>query len=233
MIVLLHAYNKGFSALEVALMFSLYETAGVVTNLLAGLLGAKWGIRWTLLFGLTLQLVGLGLLYAWQVGDKERERTLTWSGYFQFDKAISQLHVSRFEVGLCALSILCCTVVLSVSLSIVLFTMQDDWSKTQAIIYVTFAQSVSGIAKDLTKLGGKTVTKLVTPDEKQNRLFKLVSLITGSKDFVAHLFLAYCSRSQPRASLLKLTRLTILNEFDTHAMCACIYRSCLQDGKTA
>ena len=37
----------------------------------------------------------------------------------------------------------------------------------------------AGIAKDLTKLGGKTVTKLVTPDEKQGSLFKLVSFITG------------------------------------------------------
>lgn len=38
-----------------------------------------------------------------------------------------------------------------------------------------------GVAKDLTKLGGKTVTKLVTPSEKQGRLFKLVSLITGAQ----------------------------------------------------
>lgn len=30
--------------------------------------------------------------------------------------------------------------------------------------------------------GGKTVTKLVTPDEKQSQLFKLVSLITGWKN---------------------------------------------------
>ena len=33
MIVLLHAYTKNFSALEVAIMFTLYELAGVVTNL--------------------------------------------------------------------------------------------------------------------------------------------------------------------------------------------------------
>ena len=33
MIVLLHAYNKKFSALEVAIMFTLYELAGVFTNL--------------------------------------------------------------------------------------------------------------------------------------------------------------------------------------------------------
>lgn len=51
MIVLLHAYNLGFSAWQVAIMFSLYELAGVVTNLLAGLMGARWGIKTTLLTG--------------------------------------------------------------------------------------------------------------------------------------------------------------------------------------
>ena len=33
MIVLLHAYSKNFSALEVSIMFTLYELAGVFTNL--------------------------------------------------------------------------------------------------------------------------------------------------------------------------------------------------------
>jgi hypothetical protein len=63
-----------------------------------------------------------------------------------------------------------------------LFGWQDDWNKTQAIIYVTIAQMFAGISKDLTKLGGKTVTKLVTPDEQETRLFKLVSFITGWKN---------------------------------------------------
>ncbi|PRW57505.1 major facilitator transporter [Chlorella sorokiniana] len=124
MIVLLHAYQKGFSAMEVATMFSFYELAGVATNLAAGLMGAKWGIRYTLLSGLCLQLVGIGMLFGWQ----------------------------------------------------------DGWSKTEAIVYVTAAQLMCGIAKDLTKLGGKTVTKLVTPEEKRSSLFKLVSFITGWKN---------------------------------------------------
>merc|ERR1740139_240115 len=42
-ITLLHAYNMSFSALEVAVMFSLYELAGAFTNLAAGLAGARWG----------------------------------------------------------------------------------------------------------------------------------------------------------------------------------------------
>mmetsp|Transcript_19551 Transcript_19551/g.36959 ORF Transcript_19551/g.36959 Transcript_19551/m.36959 type:complete len:565 (-) Transcript_19551:82-1776(-) len=124
MIVLLHAYNKNFSALQVAFMFTLYELAGVFTNLAAGLMGARWGIRFTLICGLMLQLFSYGLLFGWQ----------------------------------------------------------DDWSTTSAIIYVTVAQMFAGIAKDLTKLGGKTVTKLVTPEEKETQLFKLVSLLTGWKN---------------------------------------------------
>lgn len=51
MIVLLHAYNLGFSAWLTSIMFMLYELAGVVTNLAAGLMGARWGIKTTLLTG--------------------------------------------------------------------------------------------------------------------------------------------------------------------------------------
>lgn len=42
-------------------MFTLYEVAGVVTNLAAGLMGARWGIKTTLLSGLALQLAGIGV----------------------------------------------------------------------------------------------------------------------------------------------------------------------------
>jgi hypothetical protein len=58
----------------------------------------------------------------------------------------------------------------------------NSGQKWKAILFVTMAQMLCGIAKDLTKLGGKTVTKLVTPEEKQSQLFKLVSLITGLKN---------------------------------------------------
>jgi hypothetical protein len=51
MIVLLHAYNLGFTAWQTAIMFSMYELAGVVTNLCAGMMGARWGIKTTLLTG--------------------------------------------------------------------------------------------------------------------------------------------------------------------------------------
>jgi hypothetical protein len=78
MIVLLHAYQKGFSAMEVAVMFAFYELAGVITNLAAGLMGARWGIKTTLLAGLSVQLAGLGMLFGWQVRSAGRSsRALT------------------------------------------------------------------------------------------------------------------------------------------------------------
>ena len=60
--------------------------------------------------------------------------------------------------------------------------LQDAWGKTTSIVYVTLAQMLCGIAKDLVKLGGKAVTKLVTPDERQGMLFSLVSYVTGFKN---------------------------------------------------
>lgn len=42
MIVLFQAYTMRFSALQVSFIFVFYELAGVFTNLLAGLAGAKW-----------------------------------------------------------------------------------------------------------------------------------------------------------------------------------------------
>ena len=111
----------------------MYELGGVVTNLLAGIAGSRWGIRSTLLTGLSLQIASIGMLYGWK----------------------------------------------------------PEWSKKEGIIYVTFAQLLAGVAKDLTKLGGKTVAKLVTPDEKQSYLFKLVSFITGACSTVR------CSSNEP------------------------------------
>ena len=43
------------------------EFLPVITNLAAGLMGARWGIKTTLLAGLSVQLAGLGMLFGWQV----------------------------------------------------------------------------------------------------------------------------------------------------------------------
>lgn len=128
MIVLFHAFTLGFSAWDVALMFALYELAGVATNLLAGVAGTRWGIKSTLLCGLGIQVAGICMLYGFDIA---------WS---------------------------------------------DPGARWKALAWVAVANGIGGVAKDLVKLGGKTVSKLVTPDEKQSRLFAVVAWLTGMKN---------------------------------------------------
>lgn len=59
MLVLLHFKTLGFSPIQLAWLFLLYEVAGVVTNLAAGWLAARFGLASTLYGGLALQIVAL------------------------------------------------------------------------------------------------------------------------------------------------------------------------------
>lgn len=62
MLVLLHFHALGYGAVELAFLFLFYELFGVITNLLGGFLAAQMGLRVTLLAGLALQVVALGML---------------------------------------------------------------------------------------------------------------------------------------------------------------------------
>jgi predicted MFS family arabinose efflux permease len=59
MLVLLHFHTLGFSPVQLAYLFVLYEIAGVVTNLSAGWIAARFGLTTTLYAGLSLQVVAL------------------------------------------------------------------------------------------------------------------------------------------------------------------------------
>ncbi|WGW04756.1 organoarsenical effux MFS transporter ArsJ [Tropicibacter oceani] len=59
MLVLLHFHAIGFSPVQLAYLFVLYEIAGVVTNLSAGWIAARFGLTSTLYAGLGLQVVAL------------------------------------------------------------------------------------------------------------------------------------------------------------------------------
>lgn len=59
MLVLLHFHILGFSPIQLAYLFVLYEIAGIVTNLTAGWLAARFGLTTTLYAGLALQIVAL------------------------------------------------------------------------------------------------------------------------------------------------------------------------------
>ena len=62
MLVLLHFHTLGYTPLELALLFLLYEFFGIVTNLLAGWIGARFGLKLTLYCGLGLQVFALSML---------------------------------------------------------------------------------------------------------------------------------------------------------------------------
>ena len=62
MLVLLYFYSFGYDAFEIALLFLFYELAGIFTNLIGGWIGARLGLKSTLLAGLFLQVVALSAL---------------------------------------------------------------------------------------------------------------------------------------------------------------------------
>ncbi|MGB7241799.1 MAG: organoarsenical effux MFS transporter ArsJ [Sulfitobacter sp.] len=59
MLVLLHFHSLGFSPVQLAYLFVLYEIAGVITNLSAGWIAARFGLTSTLYAGLSLQVAAL------------------------------------------------------------------------------------------------------------------------------------------------------------------------------
>lgn len=72
MLVLLHFNGLGFSPVQLAYLFLLYEVAGIVTNLAAGWLAARFGLAATLYAGLGIQIGALAALAqldpGWTVG---------------------------------------------------------------------------------------------------------------------------------------------------------------------
>lgn len=72
MLVLLHFHTLGFSPVQLAYLFVLYEVAGVVTNLCAGWIAARFGLASTLYAGLGPQVLALLALAqldpGWAVG---------------------------------------------------------------------------------------------------------------------------------------------------------------------
>ena len=71
MLILLNFHVLGYSPLQLAYLFLIYEIAGAVANLTAGWLAARLGLKFTLYAGLILQITSLIALtqlnLAWSV----------------------------------------------------------------------------------------------------------------------------------------------------------------------
>jgi len=63
--------------------------------------------------------------------------------------------------------------------ALMMLTVDPGWL---TVAYVMFAQALSGIAKDLNKMGAKSSLKLLVPEGAGSRLFKWVAILTGSKN---------------------------------------------------
>ena len=125
MLVLLHFHTLGFSPVQLAYLFVLYEIAGIVTNLSAGWVAARFGLSSTLYAGLALQIIAL----------------------------------------------------------VALLQLSPDWTIWASVAYVMFAQGLSGVAKDLSKMSAKSAVKLLAP-KSEGGLFRWVAILTGSKNAV-------------------------------------------------
>ncbi len=72
MLVLLHFHTLGFTPIQLAYLFVLYEIAGMITNLSAGWIAARFGLTATLYAGLAIQVAALLALAqldpGWAVG---------------------------------------------------------------------------------------------------------------------------------------------------------------------
>jgi predicted MFS family arabinose efflux permease len=56
------------------------------------------------------------------------------------------------------------------------------WPKAASVAYVMGTQSLSGVAKDLTKMSAKSSIKVLVPENRESSLFKWVAMLTGSKN---------------------------------------------------
>ncbi|CAN5665166.1 hypothetical protein BH20VER1_BH20VER1_23200 [soil metagenome] len=57
------------------------------------------------------------------------------------------------------------------------------WTVAVSVAYVMASQTLSGIAKDLTKMSSKSAVKALVPENaKEGSLYKWVAILTGSKN---------------------------------------------------
>jgi len=117
MLVVLYFHQLGYSPLQIASLFLFYEIFGIVTNLVGGWLGSRFGLNRCMQIGTALQIIALLML-----------------------------------------------------------TVEPGWL---SVAYVMAAQALSGIAKDLNKMGAKAGVKMVAA---RGALFRWVAIITGSKN---------------------------------------------------
>ena len=91
MLVVLHFHELGYSPMDIAFLFLFYELFGVVTNLFGGWLAARSGLSITVICGLLLQVIALGMLLA--------ETSYLSVGYVMLAQALSGIAKDLNKIG--------------------------------------------------------------------------------------------------------------------------------------
>ncbi|MGY8687322.1 MAG: organoarsenical effux MFS transporter ArsJ, partial [Verrucomicrobiales bacterium] len=68
MLVLLHFHTLGYTPVQLAFLFLLYEFCGILTNLFGGWIGSRMGLKITLFAGLGIQIAALTMISLIQPG---------------------------------------------------------------------------------------------------------------------------------------------------------------------
>jgi MFS family permease len=74
------------------------------------------------------------------------------------------------------------TMNIGLTLQIAALLMLTVSTEQLTVLWVMFAQALSGIAKDLNKMSAKSAIKTLLPEDAQRALFKWVAILTGSKN---------------------------------------------------
>ncbi len=94
-LILLYLHTLGYSPLQLATLFLLYEFFGVATNLLGGWLGGRFGLNATLFAGLTLQIVACGVL-AWRADALSVSLVMVCQGLSGIAKDLTKMSSKSF-----------------------------------------------------------------------------------------------------------------------------------------
>ena len=182
-IVLLHCAALGFLPLEIAGMFMLYEFMGVIVNLCGGHLATRTGLRFTGCLGLVLMSLSIILAapvealfvrsHAMVAAESPSSQTLV--------NGTAAANTTAAAAGTDDAAVLDASGNL---VSGALASPEMAAIRLQFMVYIFAVQGLAGVGKDLMKISGKSVTKLVNKKGDNGALFKMVATVTGYKNAV-------------------------------------------------
>ena len=138
----------------------LYEFAGIFTNLFGGILASRRGLKSTACIGLGLMTVSVVLAAPVQV---------IFSSHGSAANSSLAGNVSSRD---------------DIAGDNTLASSDAAPIRFRYMIYICFVQGLAGVGKDLMKVSGKSITKLVNKSSDNGGLFKMVVYITGAKNTV-------------------------------------------------